>query len=40
VAMQRLYDIGYKAALAGPVWNRFPPGVGLQQGSVPASDSN
>jgi hypothetical protein len=28
VAMQKLYDIGYQAALAGPVWNRFPPGVG------------
>ena len=40
VAMQKLYDIGYQAALVGPVWNRFPPGVGLTQGSVPASDSN
>jgi hypothetical protein len=27
VAMQKLYDIGYAAALAGPVWNRLPPGV-------------
>lgn len=34
VAMQRLYDIGYAAALAGPVWNRLPPGVrGVQIGS-------
>ncbi len=40
VAMQKLYDIGYQAALAGPDWNRFPPGVGLQQGSVPSSNSN
>jgi predicted acylesterase/phospholipase RssA len=35
VAMQQLYDIGYKAALAGPVWNRFPPGVGAQPGGLP-----
>jgi hypothetical protein len=28
VAMQQLYDIGYAAALAGPVWQRSPPGVG------------
>jgi hypothetical protein len=27
VAMQQLYDIGYQAALAGPVWNRYPPGA-------------
>jgi hypothetical protein len=40
VAMQQLYDIGYKAALAGPVWNRFPPGVGPQPGGVPTSDTN
>jgi hypothetical protein len=28
VAMQKLYDIGYAAALAGPVWHRSPPGTG------------
>lgn len=28
VAMQKLYDIGYAAALAGPVWQRSPPGTG------------
>jgi hypothetical protein len=39
VAMQKLYDIGFQAALSGPVWNRFPPGVGLQQGSEPTGDS-
>jgi hypothetical protein len=34
VAMKKLYDIGYAAALAGPVWNRLPPGVrGVQIGS-------
>jgi predicted acylesterase/phospholipase RssA len=40
VAMQQLYDIGYQAALAGPVWNRFPPGVGGNPGGVPTSDTN
>jgi Patatin-like phospholipase len=40
VAMQKLYDIGYKAALSGPVWNRFPPGVGAKPGSVPTTDTN
>jgi hypothetical protein len=34
VAMQQLYDVGYAAALAGPVWNRLPPGArGTQVGS-------
>ena len=40
VAMQRLYDIGYQAALAGPVWNRDPPGVGGKPvPSAPASSN-
>jgi len=39
VAMQRLYDIGYQAALAGPVWNRDPPGVGAKPGGVPVAST-
>jgi hypothetical protein len=35
VVMQRLYDIGYKAALAGPVWNRYPPGLIKKTSGIP-----
>jgi len=40
VAMQRLYDIGYQAALAGPVWNRDPPGVGGKPAPKSGASSN
>jgi hypothetical protein len=34
VVMKKLYDVGYEAARAGPIWNTLPPGVSDEAGGL------
>jgi hypothetical protein len=34
VVMQKLYDVGYETARAGPIWNTLPPGVSDEAGGL------